>query len=69
MRLRFQNAAGYGGDVDDAAGEAFLVLGSFFEKGEEGGGHEVELWDIGSVGVDPVVEIGVLGLEEILFEF
>lgn len=69
VALGFGDEAGYGGDVDDAAREAFVVLRGFLEEGEEGGGHEEELGDVGFVGVDPVVEGGVLAVEEVGFEF
>lgn len=68
MALGFGDHAGNGGDVDDAAGEAFLVLGGGFEEGEKGGGGEEDLGDIGFVDVDPVVEGGVVAVEEVGFE-
>ncbi len=45
-----------------------MVLGSFLEEGEEGGGHEVELGYVGLVGMDPVVEGDVVAIEEVRFE-
>lgn len=68
MALGFGNHAGDGGDVDDAAGKAFLVLGGGFEEGEEGEGGEEDLGDVGFVDVDPVVEGGVVAVEEVGLE-
>ena len=66
--LRFQHAAGDAGDIDNTAREAALVLGGFLEQGQEGGGHEVKLADIGFVRRGPVLEGSVLRLEQVLLE-
>ena len=61
--------AGNGGDVDDGARVAVLVLACFLQKREESGGHEEELGNVGPVRVGPVVEGGVFVVEEVLGHF
>lgn len=66
--LGLEHDAGDGGDVDDAGGEAGGQLARFLQQGQEGGGHEVELRDVGLVDVGPVVELGGFVVEEVLLE-
>lgn len=67
--LGFEHDAGDGGDVDDGGGEARGQFARLLQQGQEGGGHEVELRDVGLVDVGPVVELGGFVVEEVLLEF
>lgn len=68
VSLRFSNTAGNGGDVDDCAGIARVVLGRLLQQGEEGGSHHVQLGDIGRICIRPFGECGALGFEQVLLE-
>ena len=57
--------AGDGGDVDDGARVAGVQVGCFAEEGEEGGGHEEELRDVGGVGGCPHLDGLVRVVEEV----
>lgn len=69
MCLGFEDGAGDGGDVYDGAGEAFVVLCCCFQERKEGGGHEVELGDVGAIGSLPILEGCGFIVEEVLLEF
>ena len=67
--LRRLGDAGDGGDVDDRARPAVGEFGGGLEEGEEGGGHEVDLRDVGAVDVVPLPERCLLVVEEVLGHF
>ena len=56
-------------DIDDGTRVAVLKFTSFLEEREESGGHEEDLRDIGAVCRYPVVESGVLVVEQVLGHF
>ena len=67
--LRGLDEAGDGGDVDDGPGVAGVQVGCFGEEGEEGGGHEEELRDVGGVGGRPHLDGLVRVVEEVGGQF
>lgn len=62
VALRDLDHAADGGDVDDGARVAVLVLGGLLQEGQERGGHEVGADDVGGVDVGPFLDaVGMLG--------
>ena len=68
MGLRLEDLTRDGSDVDHAAGIAVMFFGGFLEEREEGEGGEVELGNVGLVGCCPIIEIGIVRLEEVLLQ-
>jgi len=52
--------------VDRGSGPPGVALCAGLQEGEEGGGHEEGAGDVGGVGVGPVREGGLFGVEEVL---
>ena len=66
VMLRGLDKAGNGADVDHGSRVPLVEVAGFLEKGQEGGGHEEALGDIGTIGVGPIFHGRVFVVEEVL---
>lgn len=66
MVLSSLNKTGDTGDVNNAAGEAVLVLGGLCQEREEGSRHEESLGHVGLVRRYPVLDGAVRVVEQVL---
>lgn len=66
MVLHRLDLSRHGADVEHHARPAVRLLRGLLQEWQEAGGHEVDLRDVGAVDVVPVLECGVLIVEEVL---